>query len=70
MIRNIANVVHDLKPIVHYLKKKALDLPEVEDPKKLMELIEKIQADALMLERYLESLEQNVREAGVVKNIK
>ena len=70
MICNIANVVHDLKPLIYYLKQKAMKLPEVEDPEKLMELIEKIQADAIMLERYLEFLEQNAKEAGIVKNLK
>lgn len=67
MIRNIANVVHDLTPLIKYFKQKAMHLNNAESPEKLKDLIEKIQADAIMLERYMEALEQDVQTSGIKK---
>lgn len=68
MNRNIANVVHDLNPIVKHLKQKALAVPQATDPKEFKALIEKIQADALMLEHYLAALTEEAQREGLVKN--
>ncbi len=68
MTRNIANVAHDLNPIVKYLKQKALALPQATDAKEFISLVEKIETDALMLERYLTALTEEARQAGMVKN--
>lgn len=68
MKRNIANVVHDLTPIVNHLKQKALALPQASDPKEFVELVAKIEADTVMLERYLAALHEDAEQAGLIKN--
>lgn len=67
-IRNIANVVHDLRPIVKHLKQKVLALPEASDPKEFVKLIEKVEADAVMLEHYLVALSEEAQREGLIKN--
>lgn len=66
-MRNIANVVHDLKPIVMYLKEKLTALRATNDVEEIMELLSKLDHDAVMLELYLDALENDARSAGLSK---
>lgn len=67
MTRNIANVVHDLAPLVKYLKQKAIGLEKARSASELAGLISKIQADSIMLERYLEALKLDIAKDGIIK---
>lgn len=67
-MRNIANVVHDLRPIVKYLKEKLSMITEVTDPKEFMALLKKLDHDAVMLELYLDALEKDAKKQGIQKN--
>lgn len=66
-MRNIANVVHDLKPIVAYLKEKVADLQDTTNPDDFLALLSNIAHDATMLELYLEALEKDAKAQGLNK---
>jgi len=66
-MRNIANVVHDLKPIVNFLNLKINDLAETRDPDLIVDLLEKISHDAKMLDRYLQALDKEAKEYNIAK---
>lgn len=67
-MRNIANVVHDLNPIVNFLNVKINDLAETRDPHLIVDLLEKISHDAKMLDRYLQALDKEAKEYNIVKS--
>jgi hypothetical protein len=66
-MRNIANVVHDLRPIVMYLKEKLIALRGTDDLEEIMELLSKLDHDAVMLELYLDALDKDAKSAGLSK---
>ncbi len=68
LMRNIANVVHDLRPIVLYLKEKLLAL-RTADEEEVIELLSKLEYDSVMLELYLDALEKDAKSAGLSKLI-
>ncbi len=67
-MRIIANVFHDLKPIVSFLNVKINDLSETRDPDLIVALLEKISHDAKMLDRYLQSLDKEAKKHKIIKN--
>ena len=67
-MRNIANVVHDLRPIVKYLKEKLTAIREADNPEQLLGLLSKLDHDAIMLNIYLDALEKDAKEQGISKN--
>lgn len=66
-MRNIANVVHDLRPIIKYLKEKLAATKEVNDPKEFLALLSKLNHDAVMLDLYLDALEKDAKAHGITK---
>lgn len=66
-IRNIANVVHDLRPVILYLKEKLGALRITDDPNEIIELLSKLEHDSVMLELYLDALEKDAKSADIAK---
>jgi hypothetical protein len=64
-MRNIANVVHDLRPIVMYLKEKPVAVRATDDLEEIMELLSKLEYDGVMLELYLDALDNDAKSAGL-----
>lgn len=66
-MRNIANVVHDLRPIVMFLKEKLIALRTADKLEEIMGLLSKLDHDAVMLELYLDALDKDAKLAGISK---
>lgn len=66
-IRNIANVVHDLRPVVFYLKEKLAALKMTDDSSEIIELLSNLEQDSVMLELYLDALEKDAKSAEISK---
>lgn len=66
-MRNIANVVHDLRPIVSFLKEKLVALRTTDDSKEIIDLLSKLDHDAVMLELYLDALEKDAKSINLNK---
>lgn len=67
-MRNIANVVHDLRPIVRYLNSKINDLSETKNPQLIVTLFEKIAHDGKMLDSYLNALDKEIEKYQIKKD--
>jgi hypothetical protein len=66
-MRNIADAVHDLRPIVMFLKEKLNALRTTDNLNEIIELLSKLDRDAIMLELYLDALEKDANLAGLSK---
>lgn len=67
MIRTIRNVTHDLSPLAKDFRRKLEYLKNPESPSDLIKITRSLTKDAVLLESYLEILEDEALRNGIEK---